>query len=55
MIAEVRDVTAAGQLIVAAGGHLETVDGSLVDPVRAGDLVLLHAGVAINHFGETGP
>jgi hydrogenase maturation factor len=34
------------QVLVGAG-DLRTVDVSLVDPLRAGDEVLLHAGIAI--------
>jgi hydrogenase maturation factor len=39
--------------VVAAGVH-ETVDVSLVDRVDTGDLVLVHAGVAISVLQEPG-
>jgi len=32
---------------VMVGGRPETVDASLVDPVVPGDLLLVHAGVAL--------
>jgi hydrogenase maturation factor len=32
--------------VIAEGKH-ETVDASLVDPVAPGDLLLIHAGVAL--------
>jgi len=40
-------VLAAGRVEVWAGGHAEEVDGRLVDDLRPGDLVLVHAGVAV--------
>jgi len=46
-VAEVRCVLAAGRIEVWAGGHAEEVDGRLVDDLRPGDLVLVHAGVAV--------
>jgi hydrogenase maturation factor len=46
-VAEVSDVHEGGCADVVAGGHRETVDVSLVDPVTPGDLVLVHAGVAL--------
>jgi hydrogenase maturation factor len=52
-IAEVRSVLAAGRIEVVAGGHPEEVDGRLVDELRPGDLVLVHAGVAVTSL--TGP
>jgi len=51
-VAEVRSVLTDGRVEVMAGGHLETIDASLVDPVGAGDLVLVHAGVAITTLDE---
>lgn len=50
-IVEVHDGSVAE--VLAAGAH-EAVDVSLVDAVRPGDLVLVHAGVAITALPETG-
>ena len=52
-VAEVRSVLAEGRIEVLAGGHAEQVDGRLVDDLRPGDLVLVHAGVAVTCL--TGP
>jgi hypothetical protein len=52
-VAEVRSVLAEGRIAVLAGGHAEEVDGRLVDGLRPGDLVLVHAGVALTSL--TGP
>jgi HupF/HypC family len=46
-VAEVRAVLAEGRVEVLAGGHTEEIDGRLVDDLRPGDLVLVHAGVAV--------
>lgn len=46
-VAEIRSERGAGQAEVLAGGRRETIDVTLVEPVRAGDVVLVHAGVAI--------
>jgi hydrogenase maturation factor len=46
-VAEVMAVYADGRAEVLAGGRRETVDASLVD-AGPGDLVLVHAGVAIS-------
>lgn len=46
-VAEVRAVLAGGRVEVLAGGHAEHIDGRLVDGLRPGDLVLVHAGIAI--------
>jgi hydrogenase maturation factor len=46
-VAEVRAVRDGGEAEVVAAGHAETVDVSLIDGVRPGDLVLVHAGVAL--------
>jgi hydrogenase maturation factor len=51
-VAEVAVVLDAGRAEVLAAGHLETVDVSLIEPVAPGDLVLVHAGVAITSFSE---
>ena len=46
-VAEVRAVLAEGRVEVLAGGLVEQVDGRLVEGLRPGDLVLVHAGVAV--------
>ena len=46
-VAEVRAVLAEGRVEVLAGGQAEQVDGRLVEGLRPGDLVLVHAGVAV--------
>jgi len=46
-VAEVRTVLGEGRVEVLAGGHTEQIDGRLVDDLRPGDLVLVHAGVAL--------
>ncbi len=46
-VAEVRAVLAEGRVEVLAGGRSEQIDGRLVDGLRPGDLVLVHAGVAV--------
>ena len=46
-VAEVRAVLAGGRVEVLAGGQAEQVDGRLVEGLRPGDLVLVHAGVAV--------
>ncbi len=43
-----------GAADVVAGGRVRTVDVSLLAPVRPGDLVLVHAGVALTTI-ESGP
>ncbi len=47
-VAEVRAVLAEGRLEVLAGGRTELVDGRLVEDQIPGDLVLVHAGVAVS-------
>jgi hydrogenase maturation factor len=54
-LAEVAAVHEGGRADVLAAGVHETVDVSLVDRVNPGDLVLVHAGVAISLLQETGP
>jgi len=54
-VAEVRAVLCHGSVEVMMGGRRETVDVSLVDPVAPGDLVLVHAGVALAALGITRP
>jgi hypothetical protein len=52
-VAEVRAVLAEGRVEVLAGGHTEQIDGRLVDGLHPGDLVLVHAGVAVTSlFGD---
>jgi hydrogenase maturation factor len=46
-VAEVRAVLADGRVEVLAAGQPEQVDGRLVEGLRSGDLVLVHAGVAV--------
>jgi hypothetical protein len=46
-VAEVRAVLAEGRVEVLAGGRAEQIDGRLVEGLRPGDLVLVHAGVAL--------
>jgi hydrogenase maturation factor len=46
-VAEVRMVLDGGHVEVVCAGQRTTVDASLVDPVGPGDLLLVHAGVAI--------
>jgi len=46
-VGEVRTPGDGGRAEVVVGGYLQTVDVSLVDPVAPGDLVLVHAGVAV--------
>ena len=50
-VAEVTALRADGSVEVIAEGRHETVDASLVDPVGPGDLLLVHAGVAIETLG----
>lgn len=46
-LAEVRSITDGRTAVVLAGGHEERVDTSVVGGVGPGDLVLVHAGLAI--------
>jgi hydrogenase maturation factor len=43
---------AAGAALVLAAGRHETVDVSLIDDPRPGDLLLVHAGVALIRIAE---
>ncbi len=52
-IAEVRALLNEGRIEVLAGGHAEQIDGRLVGELQPGDLVLVHAGVAVTTL--TGP
>jgi hydrogenase maturation factor len=51
-VAEVRSLRAGGMVEVIVNGHPETIDASLVEPVGPGDLLLVHAGVALTTLGE---
>jgi hydrogenase maturation factor len=46
-VAEVRALRSAGMVEVLVEGRPESVDASLIDPVAPGDLLLVHAGVAL--------
>jgi hydrogenase maturation factor len=46
-VAEVRLVHQGGATEVIVNGRVEMIDASLVEPVGAGDLLLVHAGVAL--------
>ena len=49
-VAEVRAVLADGRVEVLAAGQREQIDGRLVEGLRSGDLVLVHAGVAVTNL-----
>jgi hydrogenase maturation factor len=49
-IGEVRSVLAGGRAEVVVRGLFESIDTSLVDTVTAGDLLLVHAGVALTRM-----
>jgi hydrogenase maturation factor len=51
-VAEVRTVDGEGIVQVIAAGRSETVDATLVEPIVPGDVVLVHAGVAIANLSE---
>jgi hydrogenase maturation factor len=51
-VAEVRAVTDGEMVDVVVEGRNETIDASLVEPVAPGDLLLVHAGVALTTLGE---
>ncbi|HTX97020.1 MAG TPA: HypC/HybG/HupF family hydrogenase formation chaperone [Mycobacterium sp.] len=51
-LGEVVSATAHGQASVRTARGIETVVTTLVDPVAAGDLVLVHAGTAISRLDE---
>jgi hydrogenase maturation factor len=51
-VAEVQSVRVPQSAEVLAGGQRESVDVSLLDGVVPGDLVLVHAGVAISAIGD---
>jgi len=51
-VAEVRHALGGGMVEVIVEGRLETIDATLVEPVTSGDLVLVHAGVALTALGD---
>jgi hypothetical protein len=51
-VGEVVGPGAGGATVVRSGGGVEAVDTTLVGTVAAGDLVLIHAGVAISRIGS---
>jgi hypothetical protein len=53
-IGEVRSVHDGGQAEVVIDGQRQWVDVSLVDPVASGDLILVHAGLALSVLGGEG-
>jgi hypothetical protein len=53
-LAEVSTVRDGHTAEVIAAGHRESIDVSVVDPVKPGDLVVVHAGVAITLLTEPG-
>jgi hydrogenase maturation factor len=52
-VAEVKAVGDWGSVEVLVNGRLQTIDASLVDPVAPGDLLLVHAGVALTTLEST--
>jgi hydrogenase maturation factor len=54
-VAEVRSVASAHQVEAVVNGHPETIDASLVGPVAPGDLLLVHAGVALTALEHDEP
>ncbi len=53
-VAEVRAVLAGGRVEVLTGGRVEQIDGRLVEGLRPGDLVLVHAGIAVTSLAVGG-
>jgi hydrogenase maturation factor len=54
-VAEVSVVHEGGGAEVVVGGVVETVDVTLVDPIAPGDLLLVHAGVALTTLRDAVP
>jgi hypothetical protein len=54
-VAEVRAVLPTGLVEVLVEGRPETVDASLVAPIAPGDLLLIHAGVALTTLEAVRP
>jgi len=50
-VAEVRTLLSGGMVEVIVAGRPESVDASLVEAVAPGDLLLIHAGVALTTLG----
>jgi hydrogenase maturation factor len=46
-VAEVRSVRGDGMVEVVLQGEIDDIDATLVDSVAVGDLLLVHAGVAL--------
>lgn len=53
-LGEVVTVGPGGEAVVLVAGYEERVSTALVEPVRGGDLVLVHAGMAISRLAEEG-
>lgn len=51
-VAEIVRLVGDARAVVLAGGVHEEIDTSLVDTTAPGDLVLVHAGVALSHLDE---
>jgi len=54
-VAEVRAVHGSGLVDVVVKGATETIDATLVEPVAPGDLLLVHAGVALTTLSDQRP
>jgi hydrogenase maturation factor len=54
-VAEVRAIDASGRADVLVAGRPDAVDVSLVGAVVPGDLLLVHAGVALSVLGKDAP
>ena len=54
-VVEVAAAVHGGRVEVLAGGNRETIDVSLIEPVVPGDLVLVHAGVALTALTRCSP
>jgi hydrogenase maturation factor len=52
-VAEVSALLPAGRAEVIVEGRCESVDASLVEPIAPGDLLLIHAGVALTTLEAT--
>jgi hydrogenase maturation factor len=51
-VAEVRVVHGSGLIDVVVKGAIETIDATLVESVAPGDLLLVHAGVALTTLSD---
>ena len=54
-VAEVQNVRPGGTAAVVAGGRQQEIDITLIDAVTPGDLILVHAGVAIGSLEDSRP